>query len=762
MSASPGAGDPDPAAVDGEADPLEGCAAEPIRVPGAIQPHGWLLAVREPELVVVAASDNASALLDAPLPELLGRPLPAGPGAVIADALAGLLGGSPDEDIEALNPLAVTVGGRALDAVIHRGSGLLFVELEPAEDQRSGNFGVGVGGALGWYQQLRAALHRLPRASSVSELVDELTDLVAELTGFDRVMTYRFTPEWDGEVIAERKAPGLEPFLGLRYPATDIPAQARALYTTNWLRLIPTSEYTPVPLVPSGGTDGEGPLDLSGAMLRSVSPVHLEYLRNMGVAASMSVSVVIDGRLWGLIACHHYTGPHRPPYRVRAAAEMLARTASILLAQREMADRAERRAERGSLRSRAIAAIAARREEDGTGAAGEDLLGLVDASGVTVRLGGTALAEGAALDLADADAVAAALLDDGEQRGVGATDHLAQLDPRWAGLAPEVAGALAVRVGDSPDRYVLWTRPEWQREVAWAGDPRHQKAQRSPAGLRLSPRSSFEVWVERVGLRSRPWDPADLDEALDLGRGLSDLVLRRAFEQSEVTAALQRTLLLEGLPAIRGIESAMRYLPGGDQPVGGDWFELLSLPDGLCALAIGDVAGHGLMASAVTAQLRQGLRAYLLREEGPEQALARLNDLANWVLPDDIATTLVAVLDPADGRLRWVSAGHVPPLVAAGAGSRYLGGSRGPALGVRAGARFDATADRLAPGEVLVLYSDGLIERRGESIDDGLRRLREAAAGLPAEPEALCQGLVERLAADGRPDDVTVLAVRRA
>jgi light-regulated signal transduction histidine kinase (bacteriophytochrome) len=135
---------------------------------------------------------------------------------------------------------------------------------------------------------------------------------VRGLTGFDRVMVYRFDPDWNGEVVAEERRDDLEPFLGLHFPASDIPAQARALYLRNWLRLIPDARYAPVPLVPERNPHDGRPLDLGASTLRSVSPVHLEYLANMGVIASMSVSLVDRGRLWGLIACHHYAGPHRP------------------------------------------------------------------------------------------------------------------------------------------------------------------------------------------------------------------------------------------------------------------------------------------------------------------------------------------------------------------------------------------------------------------------------------------------------------------
>src|SRR5690349_20879503 len=292
------------------------CADEPIAVPGAIQPHGVLLALEEPGLTVVSASANAAELFGGPvLGRALADLLPAGE---LTELRAGLAG-----DLGEVNPLRQTVGGAEVDLVLHRGDGLLLAEWEPLA-------GAEVAPAV-WHARLPAVLARLAQSGSLEELTATLARDVRALTGFDRVMVYRFDPEWNGEVVAEDRRPDLEPFLGLHYPASDIPAQARELYTRNWLRLIPDARYTPVPLEPPVSPRTGRRLDLSGSMLRSVSPVHLEYLANMGVVASMSVSLVDRGRLWGLVACHGYSGAHRPSYADRTAAEFLGRTASLLL-----------------------------------------------------------------------------------------------------------------------------------------------------------------------------------------------------------------------------------------------------------------------------------------------------------------------------------------------------------------------------------------------------------------------------------------------
>ncbi len=254
--------------VDDEA--LRRCAEEPIAIPGAVQPHGALLAVTEPGLDVVVASANAGQLLGRPVGNLAELV----PSADLERLRAGLAG-----DLTEAGPLRVTVAGAEVDLVLHRADGLLVTEWEPVAGAEHAD--------AAWHRRLPGVLQRLSAATTIEQLGATLARDVRAVTGFDRVMVYRFDPEWNGEVIAEDRRRDLEPFLGLHYPASDIPAQARALYTTNWMRLIPDAGYRPVPLEPAVHPGTGRPLDLAGSMLRSDSPVHLEYRANMGVAASM-------------------------------------------------------------------------------------------------------------------------------------------------------------------------------------------------------------------------------------------------------------------------------------------------------------------------------------------------------------------------------------------------------------------------------------------------------------------------------------------
>jgi chemotaxis family two-component system sensor kinase Cph1 len=719
---------------------LQRCADEPIAVPGAIQPHGALLAVTEPDLTVLVASANAADVLGTAPASLADVLAPAD----LDQLRAGLAG-----DLADLNPLRVTVGGTELDLVVHRADGLLLTEWEPLA-------GAGQAGAA-WHRRLPLVLQRLSAGGTLEELTAALARDVRALTGFDRVMVYRFDPDWNGEVVAEDRRADLEPFLGLRYPAGDIPAQARALYATNWLRLIPDATYRRVPLEPAANPVTGRPLDLSGAMLRSVSPVHLEYLANMGVVASMSVSLVDRGRLWGLVSCHSYSGPHRPSYADRVAAEFLGRTASLLLQttvgageQGRVVAVAQRQAELVAALGRTPRAPAQALTE-GT----PTVLDLLPAAGAAVRLDGRLRLLGSTPPADRVPGLVAALL----AQGRPSTDTLGSLVPAAADVADTASGLLAVEVGGGRGDFLAWFRPETPREVTWGGNPHTPKTVDTEAGPRLSPRRSFAAWRETVRGTATPWCEHEVAAAQALAAHLTESALQRAGEDNRLAAALQRTLLLDDLPEVPGVALAARYRPSAADVVGGDWYDLVPLPSGRLAIVLGDVAGHGLAAASVTAQLRHALRAHLLRDRGPAAALQGLGEVIAALLPGELATAVVAELDPVTGDVAVANAGHLPVLHAAADGVRLLSQGRGPALGLLDEVDYAETRLRLAGPDRLLLYSDGLVERRDVPLPDRLDALR-AAVAAGGEPDALLDGVLAALdPAD--TDDVTLVALGR-
>ncbi|MGQ7296645.1 GAF domain-containing SpoIIE family protein phosphatase [Quadrisphaera sp. KR29] len=746
------------------------CADEPIRVPGTVQPHGHLLVIGQGPggLPVLSASAGAAEALGAAA-RAGGRLEDLSPELA---ALVSAVAGGEDDQATTTRPVELPPGsGVTHHAVAHRtaarsagGAGqappgaVVVLELEPADGDE--------GAASPWHLQLPAVLRHLQDAGTVADLTAGLAAGVRRLTGFDRVMVYRFDQEWNGEVVAEERRDDLEPFLGLRYPATDIPAQARALYARQWLRIIPTSSYEPVPLEPAQPT-GE-PLDLSLAVLRSVSPVHLQYLRNMGVAASMSISLLHGDRLWGLIACHHYAGPHRPSVPVRTAAEFLGRTASLLLpvAVGREADQDVVAAAR--VRARLTELLAEHPDMPVEALTREEVTvaDLVPCGGVAVRLHGELRVLGTTPPAGVVAALAGALGD-----GPLVTSCLAEAVPgaaQRAGAAADpgqvwavASGVLAAPVsGGQPGDLVAWFRPEVLQEVTWGGDPRSHEVVSDPGGaLRLSPRHSFAAWSETVRRTAQAWAPHEVEAALGLVRHLSDSMLREVERTNRLATALQQTLLLEKLPDVPGLDLAVRYVPHSDDVVGGDWYDIVPLADGCTAVVLGDVAGHGLAASAISAQMRNALRAHVLATRDPAQALGRLNDLVTRLLPGELATAVVVVVDPATGAATIANAGH-PPLVLRGAdGTAVLvdDGARGPAVGLLDEVEHTATRVQLQPGGALLLYSDGLVEERRSAWTERLERVLATASGPAGSLDALCDQLMRSVSA--RADDTTVLAV---
>lgn len=719
------------------------CADEPIAIPGAIQPHGALLALTEPDLAVVVASANAA--------EILGRPVAGArlDDLLADDDLAAVRAALTAEHVEA-NPLRVRLADADVDLVLHRADGLLIAEFEPVP-------GAEEAGAA-WHRRLPTVLQRLSATGTLEELTAVLARDVRSVTGYDRVMVYRFDADWNGEVIAEDRRDDLEPFFGLHYPASDIPAQARALYATNWMRIIPDATYTRVPLEPAANPLTGRPLDLSGAMLRSVSPVHLEYLANMGVVSSMSVSLIDRGKLWGLIACHHYAGAHRPSYTDRTAAEFLGRTASLLLHTKVTA------AERGDVVGTAqnLASLAGavglnpRALSDALTGGEATVLDLLPAAGAAVRINGQLQLLGTTPPADRLVPLVRSLLD----VGTPVTDAASAVVPDAADLAGTSSGVLAVEVAGGRDDFLAWFRPETLREVTWAGNPYGSKTVTTEAGPRLSPRQSFDSWSETVRGTARPWREHEVAAARSLAASVTEAALSRATEDNRLVTTLQRTLLLEELPKVPGVTLAARYIPSSDDVVGGDWYDIVPLPGGRVSIVLGDVAGHGLAAAAITAQLRHALRAHLLRAEGPGAALDGLNQVISALLPGELATAVIAEFDPDSGEVVVASAGHLPVLHASAGGAEYVMAGRGPALGVLDDIHY-AEARLMPEGDDrLLLFSDGLVERGRGGLGQGMDDLQTTVAAGPVDPQALLDTVLADLNPPGT-DDVTLLCLAR-
>lgn len=515
----------------GEKVDLTNCEREPIHIPGSIQPHGAMLVLSEPELLIVQVSENTREHFGVLPDELLGQPLARLTG---LEEVERLREDVLRIDLEAtpryLPPLAMGMVGTVFQRILHRYQGVLILECEPRQE--------GAGTQLDLYPQLKASLTRLERTSSVREFCQRAAEQVRAFTGYDRVMVYKFMEDDSGSVIAEDRREDLESFLGLHYPASDIPKQARTLYLKSWLRFVVDVNVEPVPLLPVLNPRTGAPLDMSHAVTRSTSPIHREYLRNMGVRASLSISLIKDGKLWGLVACHHYSAAKNLSHDQRMACEFLAHLLSLQMASKEMAEDNEYAVRINQAHARLVEAMA--REGSfwwrGLNEAGDELASYVEASGVAVcgqqvRLFGSTPDEAQVKELV-------AWLKEHSDADIFTTNRLPELYPEAD--ADVASGLLAAHVSKRLGECVLWFRPAEVMVVNWAGDP-NKPVTVGEHGARLTPRQSFALWQETVENKSAPWKGVEVEAARMLRRSIFEVVMRRAEELTKLNEELERS-----------------------------------------------------------------------------------------------------------------------------------------------------------------------------------------------------------------------------
>lgn len=492
------------------------CAREPIHIPNAIQPHGALFVLDAEDFNVVQASDNCQAFVGDAV--AIGQP----PRGSLEDMLEKLrLWSTTEAPFYIFSCVDLGLAGTA-----HRCDGGIVVEVERSGDRPLDE----VFAALRSFTQLLAAEPGIDASLSAS------ARFLRELTGFDRVLVYRFDPEWNGHVVAEAGNGKLPSYLDMRFPASDIPAQARRLYTVNRLRIIPDANYAPVPIMPLLNPRTSAPLDMSFAQLRSVSPVHLEYMRNMGTGASMSVSIMVEGKLWGLLSCHS-AGSHIVPQAIRETCDLVAQSLAMRIGALERAEKAARTVALKQTTSRLLEVMASADDWiDALARAPDLLMKQVDATGVlivdekrVVCIGQTP-AEEDALQLVSWLGEQA----DGDLR---VTDNLSSHFPNAEPIADTASGILAIRISELSPTWLIWCRPEIVKTVKWGGNP-HKMVQESG---RIHPRQSFQAWRELLRMQSEPWSDEEVAAALELRRAIVGIVLRKAEELALLSTELQRS-----------------------------------------------------------------------------------------------------------------------------------------------------------------------------------------------------------------------------
>jgi light-regulated signal transduction histidine kinase (bacteriophytochrome) len=474
----------------------------------AIQPHAALLAFEPHGLRIVHAGGATRTLLGVPPEALIGETAayvfsPDQVAALRALLQPGRMPAHPQLVFTA-RPTPETP---PLDAIAYPSGNLLALEIEARREPEPED-------AVALVQTMMRPVQLAATTQAVCEAI--VTELRAA-TGFDRVMMYRFLPDGSGAVIAEARGAGIDSFLGLHYPESDLPKPAIVPHRPSTVRLIPDAGYTPAPVLPEGGA----PMDLGQSAIRSASPGHLRYLAKMGVAASLSRSIVLHGQIWGLIACHHHTARYLP-HRLRAACDLFADTAAAQLDTRVATEDFGARLQATSVHEELVTRMSQATDlAEGLIWSHPNLLDFIPAGGVGLWVDGRFNSLGATPSCTEVQALTA-WLNDTAHDGVYQTDCLPLLYPAAAAYADVASGILAVSLSRAPHDYVLWFRPEVVRTVTWAAKP-----QRPPASLVQTAHPRFAAWQESVRLHATPWREVDLEAAQRLRLSLLEVVLRR-------------------------------------------------------------------------------------------------------------------------------------------------------------------------------------------------------------------------------------------
>lgn len=476
------------------------CESEAIHIPGTIQPHGFLLAVKECDYKVAYCSENCVEFLNKTHIELLGKKLDT----IFSEADIEKIEQQFNEfSTDLLRPFIINYNQKAFHVTAHKSDEVIVLEFEPFAEAKLDLPDLLI--------QMKRFSYHTERADNLQSLCQEVADETRSITGYDRVMIYRFDKEYNGQVFAESKKEGLDPFLHLHYPHTDIPVQARELYLRNLVRMLVDVSYTPVPIYTiNDETNKNNNLDLSLSNLRSVSPLHLQYLKNMEVGATFVISLIHNKKLWGLISCHHYSVKHIP-YYTRLAAHLQGLILSSQIDVRQVADEFELTKETAK---KVVDFQNLLIDNQQTLTQKNTLLklkDLINADGVILHYNEENFTVGNLPSKKEIDDLIKWLKSEKGTQSFN-TYQLYQHYDGATQIANSIAGVLYLPLSDNNKSCIVWTRREVEKNIDWAGDP-SKAVQKNEKNFMLSPRKSFEIWKQALKLTSEEWKAPELKEA---------------------------------------------------------------------------------------------------------------------------------------------------------------------------------------------------------------------------------------------------------
>jgi chemotaxis family two-component system sensor kinase Cph1 len=515
---------------------LSNCDREQIQFCEAVQPHGVLLALSEPDFLIRRVSANVLQRLGLRPEELLNRSLERIVGAEETEQLRRIVGRERNLTAPPVCLMTAPVAGPMKEAhfFVHRNEdGLLIVELEVKGQSSPVSL-------PDLYSEVRTSIADLQRTESLQSVFDLAVSRIRLFTGFDRVLVYQFLEDGSGRVLAEDREEGLESYVGLHYPASDIPEPARRLFAKKWISHLPNVDYEPVSLV-AEQTD-QAPLDLSYSILRSVSVMYRGYLKNMGVKSTMVLTLLKNGQLWGLISCMHHRSPKHVAYETRTAAEILVHLLSLTMASKEELQDKDYIVRMKGLHATMMEQMLQHINfQEGLVRHQTNLLSYFGATGAAVVLDGRFHRLGTTPDERQLEGLVCWLNEQMAQDSY-ATDRLSRAYAPAQDFQTQASGLLALRLFAHKPNFILWFLPEVATTVHWAGDPRKPVDVSRINGLdQLMPRTSFALWKESVRGTSRPWKQSEVTAAEDLRRAIVDVVLRKAEELARANEELTRS-----------------------------------------------------------------------------------------------------------------------------------------------------------------------------------------------------------------------------